>query len=97
MENTKTTEPTPIINVHGVKIFRVNLKENPSSKKSRVYVSNNNVDDNKVIEDVVLLKIIVLVDVSITKSKATDSKNKKASNPLNISMPVRNQIERVTS
>lgn len=79
MESKKTIEYASITNSHGVKISRVNLKENPSSKKYRVSRSKNKTDDNNVIQDVVPLRMIVAVDISTTKSKEIGLKKKKAS------------------
>ncbi|XP_050875733.1 uncharacterized protein LOC127079395 [Lathyrus oleraceus] len=63
----------------------VKLKQNPSSKKSRVSGFKNNTDDGKVINDVVPLKMIIPEDSSIIKAKATTSKKKKVSNPISLS------------
>lgn len=80
MENTKSTKPTPITNAHVVRMSGVNLieKESPSSNRYKVSISSSKTDDSKVIQDVMPLRMIVPVGIFTTKSKAADSKKKKA-------------------
>lgn len=65
-------------------MFGVNLKENHSSKKSRVSRFKNNVIDGRVINNIAHFKMIMPKDRSSIKYKSTDSKKRKVFNPISL-------------